>query len=164
MGGISSSLLYSLKIMTMFLPAAAGRAHTSALSTRPRALEVQHLTWLEAGQYCTGHQQRTPTASPQTAVWRNIIQTSFAYMTCYSADKRTHLHMKSNLTTNNNIEARTYLVMFNKQIHSQALKKFFNPNVNKFVQSNTNRGTVLGIILLISENNYQNKQSHGFSR
>ena len=85
-------------------------------------------------------------------------------MTCYSADKRTHLHMKSNLTTNNNIEARTYLVMFNKQIHSQALKKFFNPNVNKFVQSNTNRGTVLGIILLISENNYQNKQSHGFSR
>ena len=96
--------------------------------------------------------------------WRNIIQTSFTYMTCYSADKRTHLHMKSNLTTNNNIEARTYLVMFNKQIHSQALKKFFNPNVNKFVQSNTNRGTVLGIILLISENNYQNKQSHCFSR
>ena len=112
MGGVSSSLLYSLKIMTMFLPAAAGRGHTSALSTRPRALEFQHLAWLEAGQYCTGHQQRTPTASPQTAVWRNIIQTSFAYMTCYSADKRTHLHMKSNLTTrsNNNIEARKYLL------------------------------------------------------
>ena len=101
-----------------YLQQQGGHTHLYQLGLEPEASQTVPAPSLVGGWTILYWTSAENTHSLPADSWRNIIQTSFTYMTCYSADKRTHLHMKSNLTTNNNIEAHKYLL-----IHSSTTTK-----------------------------------------